>query len=372
MGAGPYPHPRTLPFGRLDVDGFTPGRPEETSGGNATPGPVVSREASEAAYDRRGPGTKGRAVLDPQGLYEFVPGGAEAADAAFGETGPVLLYHLEGFIDAGGTGNQIIEHLLDRLDHQTLARFDADRLVDYRARRPLMTFQRDHWASYDTPEIVLHLVRDTTGAPFLLLAGMEPDVEWERFTAAVLRMVERLGVRLAINFQGIPMGVPHTRPVGLTPHGNRLDLVPGHRNWFDEAQVPGSAEALIQLRLAEAGRDVLGVAAHVPHYLARSSYPDAALAVLEAVTGATGLVLPEIAHALRTESYTVRLEIDRQVEEGDAELVSVVRSLENQYDALAGSQSRENLMAEPADLPSADDLAAAFERFLADREDDGS
>jgi hypothetical protein len=235
-----------------------------------------------------------------------------------------------------------------------------------------MTFERDHWSAYETPEINLYLVRDSTGVPFLLLAGEEPDVEWERFAAAVRQIVERLGVRLAINFHGIPMGVPHTRPVGLTPHGNRVDLVPGHRSWFDEAQVPGSAESLVELRLAESGRDVLGVAAHVPHYLARSPYPDSALAVLEALTAATGLVLPEVAHALRTEAHTVRVEIDRQVEEGDAELVSVVRGLENQYDALAGSQSRENLIAEPLDLPSADDLAAEFERFLADREDDGA
>ncbi|WP_127360262.1 PAC2 family protein [Actinacidiphila soli] len=311
-------------------------------------------------------------MLDPQGLYEFVPGGAEAVDAVFGDAGPVLLYHLDGYIDAGETGSQIVEQLLDRQEHEIVARFDADRLVDYRARRPLMTFERDHWSSYEDPDITLYLVQDSTGAPFLLLGGHEPDVEWERFAAGVRQIVERLGVRLAINFHGIPMGVPHTRPVGLTPHGNRLDLVPGHRSWFDEAQVPGSAESLIELRLAESGRDVLGVAAHVPHYLARSAYPDSALAVLEALTAATGLVLPEVAHALRTEAHTVRLEIDRQVEEGDAELVSVVRGLENQYDALAGSTSRENLIAEPVDLPSADDLAAEFERFLADREDDGA
>lgn len=311
-------------------------------------------------------------MLDPQGLYEFVPGGAEAVDDAVGEAGPVLLYHLEGYIDAGDTGEQIAEQLLDRLDNQLVARFDADRLVDYRARRPLMLFERDHWSGYEAPEIALYLVRDTTETPFLLLTGSEPDVEWERFAAAVLQIVERLGVRLAINFHGIPMGVPHTRPVGLTPHGNRVDLMPGHRSWFDEATVPGSAESLIELRLAEAGRDVLGVAAHVPHYLSRSPYPDAALAVLEAITAATGLVLPEVAHALRAEAHTVRGEIDRQVAEGDGELVSVVRGLESQYDAVAGSMTRESLIAEPVDLPSADDLGAEFERFLADREDDGS
>jgi hypothetical protein len=310
-------------------------------------------------------------VRDPQGLYTYVPGGAEAVDEAVGDTGPVLLYYLEGFMDAGETGEQLAGQLLDRLDHQPVARFDADRLVDYRARRPLMTFERDHWTSYEAPALDLHLVRDSTGTPFLLLAGPEPDVEWERFAAAFLQIVERLGVRLAINFHGIPMGVPHTRPVGLTPHGNRVDLVPGHRAWFEGAQVPGSASALLEYRLAEAGRDVLGVAAHVPHYLARSPYPDAALAVLEAVTGATGLVLPDIAHALRREAHTVRVEIDRQVAEGDSELVSVVRGLESQYDAVAGAHTRESLIAEAVDLPSADDLAAEFERFLADREDDG-
>jgi PAC2 family len=306
-------------------------------------------------------------LLEPRDLYEFAPDGVAAVEAADVD-GLVLLYHLDGFIDAGDTGEQLVTELLSRLDHQLVARFDVDRLLDYRARRPLMTFQRDHWADYETPELALYLTHDSTGTPFLLLAGPEPDVLWERFAEAVRDLVEHFGIRLAINFHGMPMGVPHTRPVGLTPHGNRADLVPGHRSWFDEAQVPGSAEALVELRLSEAGHDVLGVAAHVPHYLSRSPYPDASLVVLEAITAATGLVLPEVAHALRSEAHSVQDEIERQISEGDAELVSVVRGLETQYDALAGAGSRESLIAEPADLPSADDLAAEFERFLAERE----
>ncbi|MGI5054993.1 PAC2 family protein, partial [Streptomyces sp. JAC18] len=79
-------------------------------------------------------------------------------------------------------------------------------------------------------------VQDATGAPFLLLSGPAPDVEWERVAAAVEQFVERLGVRLAVRFHGIPMGVPHPRPVRLTPHGNRPDLMPGHRSPLDEAQ----------------------------------------------------------------------------------------------------------------------------------------
>ncbi|GHF66535.1 hypothetical protein GCM10010218_55140 [Streptomyces mashuensis] len=312
-------------------------------------------------------------MLDPQDLYEWDPKGLAVADLALAQdsAGLVMLYHFEGYIDAGETGELIVRRLLDGLPHQVVARFDHDRLVDYRARRPLLTFRRDRWTAYETPALELRLVQDATGAPFLLLSGPEPDVEWERFAAAVRQIVERLGVRLSVNFHGIPMGVPHTRPVGITPHGNRTDLMPGHRVAFDEAQVPGSAEALVEFRLAEAGHDVLGAAAHVPHYLARSQYPDAALTVLEAVTAATGLVLPNTAHALRNDALRTQEEIERQLAQGDEELVSLVRGLEHQYDAAAGAETRGNLVAEPVDLPSAEELGAQFERFLADREGDG-
>ncbi|OKI96985.1 proteasome protein [Streptomyces sp. CB01249] len=305
-------------------------------------------------------------------MYEWEPKGLAVVDMALAQesAGLVMLYHFEGYIDAGETGEQIVDGLLESLPHQVVARFDHDRLIDYRARRPLLTFKRDRWAAYETPALEVRVVQDATGAPFLLLSGPEPDVEWERFAAAVEEVVERLGVRLAVNFHGIPMGVPHTRPVGITPHGNRTDLTPGHRSPFEEAQVPGSAEALVEYRLMEAGHDVLGVAAHVPHYVARSAYPDAALTALEAITAATGLVLPSVAHALRTEAHRTQTEIDRQIGQGDEELVSLVEGLEHQYDAVAGAETRGNLVAEPADLPSADEIGLEFEKFLAEREGD--
>ena len=72
-----------------------------------------------------------------------------------------------------------------RSPHRVLARFDHDQLFDYRARRPVMVFAKDHWESYDAPVLALHLLNDLDGQHFLLLAGPEPDVQWERFAAAV-------------------------------------------------------------------------------------------------------------------------------------------------------------------------------------------
>ncbi|MFJ3215150.1 PAC2 family protein [Kitasatospora sp. NPDC086801] len=310
-------------------------------------------------------------MRDFQALYELDQQGVAAVAAAAAElrdtgAGLVLLQHFEGFMDAGEAGGQVVAHLLETGSPQVVARFDHDRLVDYRARRPPMVFDRDQWTSYEPPEILLQLVRDGAGAPFLLLTGPEPDVEWERFAGAVRELVERFEVRLAVDFHGIPMGVPHTRPVGLTPHGNRLDLAAGYPQWFEQAQVPGSAQALLEYRLAEAGHDVLGFAVHVPHYVARSEYPAAAVLILEAVQSATGLVLPGT--RLRERVGEVYADIEEQLAHGDGELRSAIRGMEGQYDAVAGAEGRESLLAEPVDLPSADELGRRFEQFLAEHE----
>lgn len=279
----------------------------------------------------------------------------------------VLLYHFAGFMDAGQAAEQALEYLLGGDPAPVVARFDADRLVDYRAQRPLMTFNADHWSHYEVPELSVRLCKDAIGTPFLVFSGPEPDTEWELFSKAIVTMVDELGVSLAVNFHGVPFGVPHTRPVHLIPHGNRRDLLLGYPKWFDQAQVPGSAMALAEYRLAQAGKDVFGLAAQVPHYVARSAYPAAAVRILEAVTAATGLVLP--AQELRERAQRVALQIESEVGQGDQELRGVIRSLEEQYDAAEGAAGRPNLLAEQQKLPSAEELAEQFEAFLAEHDE---
>jgi predicted ATP-grasp superfamily ATP-dependent carboligase len=297
---------------------------------------------------------------DPGDLYRVSPDAPELDDVT-------MLYYLDGFIDAGGAGRLLTAHLLSTLDHTEVAAFDVDSLIDYRSRRPVMTFAKDHWESYDAPELVISLMHDTEGTPFLLLNGPEPDHDWNSFTAAVLGLTAALRVRLAVGFHGIPMGVPHTRPLGVTAHATRTDLVEGYRPLVDRLQVPGSAAALLELRMGESGREAIGFAVHVPHYLAQAAYPAAAVTLLESVHRVTGLSLP--ADALREAAHRTDLEIARQVE-GSDEVSEVVRALEQQYDAFAAGGNG-NMADEAENMPTAEELGAQFERFLAEQQGRG-
>jgi predicted ATP-grasp superfamily ATP-dependent carboligase len=300
---------------------------------------------------------------DPGDLYQVSPDAPEFDDVP-------MLYYLDGFIDAGGAGRLLTAHLLSSLEQTEVAKFDVDSLIDYRSRRPVMTFAKDHWETYDAPEISVSLLHDSDGVPFLLLNGPEPDHDWNSFISAVLAVATALRVRLAVGFHGIPMGVPHTRPLGVTAHATSTDLVEGYRPLVDRLQVPGSAAALLELRMGEEGRAAIGFAVHVPHYLAQAAYPAAAVTLLESVQRATGLSLPT--DALREAAHRTDLEIARQVE-GSDEVAEVVQALEQQYDAFAAGRDDDGLLADEAaeNMPTAEELGAQFERFLAEQQGRG-
>jgi proteasome assembly chaperone (PAC2) family protein len=301
-------------------------------------------------------------VLDPHELYELDSDQPDADELG----APVLLHSLAGFIDAGNAGRVAADHLLSTLEHRRLARFDVDQLYDYRARRPTMTFSENRWAGYEAPSLELHQVLDVTGTPFLMLTGAEPDVQWERFIIAVTALVERYGVRLTLGVHAIPMAVPHTRPIGVTAHATRPELVADHRVWIGQVQVPGNIAALLQLRLGEAGHDAAGFAVHVPHYLAQTDYPDAAAALVDEVAALAGLELPT--SQLLAMGTQVRAAVSSQVAE-QPEVAAVVSALEEQYDAFVGAQGRSLLAAGGAELPTGDELGAELERFLAEEND---
>jgi len=297
-------------------------------------------------------------MRDPGGLFELNP-------ALEVPEGLPLVAGLTGFADAGSGVSQLGTYLLGTLDSEVVATFDADILLDYRARRPIIYFDQDHLTDYQPATLKLYLAYDELRQPFLLLSGFEPDFRWEAFTDAVLGLIEKFKVKTITWVHSIPMPVPHTRPIGVTVSGNRTELIDSMSIWKPHTQVPANALHLLEYRLQKLSYPIAGFILLIPHYLADTEYPAAAVAALDSISAATGLIFPT--DRLRQEDRDFVANIDEQVA-GNPELGRLVGTLEERHDSyMEDTQLRSPLTDSDGELPSADEIAAELENFLAFR-----
>lgn len=309
-------------------------------------------------------------MQDPIKLFRFEQAGRDLLSHGLEMDTPLrglsMLAIFGGHFDAGNLSSQVRSTLLDNLDHELIATFDADQLIDYRSRRPHIKFDGERFLDFQSPTLQMHLMTDALGSPFLLLSGPEPDYQWERFVAAILTLVERLDVKLVTLVDAIPLPVPHTRPLGVTAHGNREELVEGLSTWSPQARMLAGVGQLLEVRLQDASRDTTGYTLHVPHYLADASYPQAAVAALEYVGAAMGLMLPT--DELRERGRDVDLELDRQTRSSE-EISMMVEGLERNFDQHAAEQGeiRSLLLNPDQQVPDAEQLGAAVEDYLSTR-----
>lgn len=297
-------------------------------------------------------------------LYERV------ANAPAVPQGLPLVILLTGFTDAGNAVSGLIDHLRDVSDPQPVVVFDNDVLLDYRARRPIVVFEQDHLTEFRPSRLELSLAHDTLGQQFLLLAGYEPDFAWNAFSDRVLALAEEFGVSGVSWVHSIAMPVPHTRPISTTVSGNRKEITASLSVWRPRTQVPATAGHLLEYRFAERGDRIVGFVLLVPHYLAETEYPDAVIAAADRVMGSTGIVLTLDDLRESREQYLGK--VDEQVA-GNDELRQMVQTLEHRYDAYMAGRDPEDMDRydeggfDERDLPSADELAAELERYLATR-----
>lgn len=273
-----------------------------------------------------------------------------------------LLVSIPGYADVGQVNTLVDQHLLDTLAHHVLADFDADAVTDYRAQRPQITLTLDHLEDYEGPKMTVHHVVDDRSTPFLLLNGSEPNLRWEHLAEAVKHIIDQTGIERVVLVHAIPMGIPHTRPVVLSRFASSSDLIPGNEPLFSQVRFMASFPVFLAHRLQQLGVAVVGLTAHVPHYLAQAEYPEAAMALIKGLGEVTGLTIPTTALAIR--AGVIRAQIASEMAESE-EATALVHALEEQYDeAVRGRQNRRMLTGDQGDLPTGDDIAAEAEAFL--------
>jgi hypothetical protein len=275
---------------------------------------------------------------------------------------PVLVVSLNGWIDASGAAAASAMAVESACTTELLATFDGDTFIDYRARRPTMELRDGVNSRLDWGDIQMKLGADHKGTPVLTLTGPEPDSQWRRFAAGVTELAMQLDVYQMIAFGAYPFATPHSRASRISITSPSSDVVGSLPYIKSTLDVPAGMSSVLEHALTEAGIASLGLWVQVPHYVSAMSYPAASVALLDALRSVAGIDVPvgQLAH----DADIQRSRIDQLVA-GNDEHGAMVHQLESAYDLV---DEHENTMG-ATPLPSGDDIAAEFERFLRDQSD---
>jgi hypothetical protein len=261
---------------------------------------------------------------------------------------PVMIAAFDGWVDAGSAATTALGILAD--DGEVVASFDADRLFDYRARRPPLEIVDGRLTELTWHELVVRRTR-LDERDLLVFVGPEPDYLWRSLTTDVIDLTRRLGVVEWISLGAIPAAVPHTRAVPIigteaTPGLLRGTVSAGPAGTL---RVPSALVSALEIEVAAAGIPALGYFAQVPHYVS-GPYATAALELLRAL--GTHFGTESAAGELTDEARELRERLDVATS-ADETTRAYVERLEAMYD-----EQR---------LPSGDDLISDIERFLRDQ-----
>ena len=277
----------------------------------------------------------------------------------------VLIAAFAGWNDAGEAATGAVDALAHLFDATSAAQIDPEDFFDFQVNRPTTRLDPSTGRTLEWPSNRFQLA-EVSGRGVVLLSGNEPNLRWRTFTQIVLDYASALDIRNVVCVGALQVDTPHTRPVPVTGRGSSLDGVAGLRLRPNDYEGPTGITGVLTHAALERGFDTVSVWAGVPHYLAGTTYASAAHALAGVVTRALDLEidLTPLAEAAREQQREIA-----EVVAQDDDLSSYVAELEERVDA--EDDTTTDGFADRAQHVTGDDLAAAFERYLQERERPG-
>jgi predicted ATP-grasp superfamily ATP-dependent carboligase len=272
---------------------------------------------------------------------------------------PVLIAAFRGWNDGGQGASLAGSYLARAWDAIEFASIDPENFYDFQATRPMVSLIDGHQRQIDWPEnsFMYAPLPGGGGRDAIILLGVEPNLRWRTFCEHVTQMATEFGVELVIPLGSLLADVPHTRPAPVTGSATDPDLIDQLGLQASRYEGPTGVVGVLHDACTQAGISSASLWAAVPHYVSLTPSPRAAKALVDRLADLLGADVDTVELDEAADAYA------QQVSEAvasDEETSAYVQDLERRVDGLA----------DEADIPSGDAIAAELTRYLRERDND--
>jgi predicted ATP-grasp superfamily ATP-dependent carboligase len=273
---------------------------------------------------------------------------------------PALICAFKGWSDAADAASGALTYVIEALGGQRFATIAPEDFYDLRETRPEVKLV-DGDREILWPEVEIFEARvPRADRDLVLLLGSEPSFRWRTFAGAVVEVAETLGTQLVITVGALLADIPHTRPVSVTRTATDPRLAARLGLTRSSYQGPTGIAGVLQAACQDRGLSTASLWAAVPHYIATTPSPKAALALVRNLEGLVGVAVS--AAGLESAAADYERQVDMAVQ-SDPDVQSFVERLEEAADSGAGE--------EESSLPSGDAIAQDLQQFLRQRDSEG-
>ena len=269
---------------------------------------------------------------------------------------PILIAAFRGWNDGGQGASLATGYLAKLWEAKRFAEVDPETFFDFQATRPHVTLEEGLTRRIDWPATVFYHGRPAgLDRDAVLLLGIEPNLRWRAFTDLLVGFTQELGVELVVTLGALLADVPHTRPCPVTGSATDKQLVERLGLSASRYEGPTGIIGVLHDACLRAGLPSASLWAAVPHYVSLTPSPKAALALCERLGDLLGAQIDTGELEEAAENYSEQVS---EAVASDPDTAAYIEELEQRADTLA----------EEAELPSGDALAAELTQFLRDRE----
>jgi predicted ATP-grasp superfamily ATP-dependent carboligase len=275
---------------------------------------------------------------------------------------PVMIAAFRGWNDGGQGASLAGAYLARAWAAIEFASIDAENFYDFQATRPMVSLVDGYTRQIEWPEnTFMYAPLPGAGRDAIILLGVEPNLRWRSFCDHVTGLAKRFEVELVVTLGSLLADVPHTRPAPVTGSATDPDLIESLGLQASRYEGPTGVVGVLHDACNQAGLKSASLWAAVPHYVSLTPSPRAAKALVD-----------RLADLLQADVDTEELD---EAAEAYAQQVSEAVSADEETSAYVQElERRVDELAEEADLPTGDAIAAELTRFLREREngDDGT
>lgn len=267
---------------------------------------------------------------------------------------PVMVLALTGWFDAAGAATMALRHLTDANEVELVATIDADPFYDFTQVRPEARFDEDDEREIVWPNNDVVAIRYPNAArDVVILNGVEPHTAWKTYVRSVIACYLRLGCEAMVTVGAAPDAVPHTRAPIVVGSSVDPDLARSLGLSKPSYQGMTGVVGVLQTECEKEKLPAVSLRVGVPYYLDYSQHPQSSAALLQHLGHVLGVPTGSAELAEDVERWRG---LHDEAMRSDPELARQVSGLERQYDQMT-----------EAAIPSADDLADQFQKFLDDQ-----